>query len=1413
MRTGKPFMTIFVFCFFISTSLSILSQGHEPNPGTCDLAKRETDQVYLTSQKEDMNYLKIAGDHFTPNKGQISNTSILYYTDNAYFCSDRIILRASIPADVDSKTLYKSSNSISKNFGYDNPAGLNYIYQIVFEEANKIIPSGQDMPQSKENYFRGNDSSKWIQDVPNFYRIVYENLWNKIDLTFSAVSGGIKYEFYLHPGGKVDNIRLKYVGATIRTDGKTLFIDTPILTTADNSLYVYQKKDMNIPLGSEIAVDDNTVSYRIDYDNRYPLVIDPMIYSTSIGQGIGRSIITDSSGNACVAGDTYYPDFPTTPGAYDTTIDVYDMVIFKLNQNGSDLIFSTFIGGNSDELASDIALDESDNIYVSGTTSSTDFPTTSGAYDSTYNGNTDIVVVKLGPAGDSLLYSTYVGGAYTDGASSVSLDSSDNVYFCGQTSSPDFPTTPGAFDTAYDSTCDGFMAKLDLGSSRLLFSTFMGGSDEDNAVSMEVDNSSNAYVTGYTRSFDFPTTAGAFDTTFSGADILFVAKFNLSGSGLIFSTFIGGSNYEYVYDLRLDSSGNITIAGYTASDDFPTTAGALNTQMNGPGDGFVSKLSESGDALVFSTFIGGSSWDSVMALATDSAGDMILSGYTYSADFPHTPEAFDGTFHGKYDGFVSELDPSGSTVIYSTFLGGTNEDELYSVWVDGLDDSYVTGYTKSTDFPISGGAFNDSLKGASDLIVAKISHPGPPGAPRNLTGEGRDRQALLDWKAGAGDIALNYSIYRGTDAGSMSVLSVIGDATHYSDTKVSNGQSYYYAVAGMNSLGLGNRSEAIKVVVGRAPDAPTNLTAEAGDNRVVLGWNPPAYDGGLPLMGYKIYKGISQGSMGLYGGIGLNTSYEDTNVTNGVNYYYNVSAWNDKGESFSRTISTTPWTIPSAPLDLAASPGVDFVYLTWSPPASDGGFPVLRFELYSKKGVDDFQLLADVQAMEYSDTSVLPGTPYEYRVAAVTEMGSGENAEVSVRTLDAPSVPGLPVNLTVNRSGHGLALAWERPVSNGTMDIERYNVYRGGSQDFLSKIAEVVEPKYYDLDVVRGQTYFYAVSAINALGEGKKCLAVMSLFPQIEPMAPQNYSVVSNSGYVALKWEAPAEDGGSAVLFYRIYRGADKSSMRPYADVTETRFNDSDLSNGATIYYAVSAFNSIGESQMTEPLPAVPFGIGTVPGVVTITKIISKSGTVSLSWNPPADDGNLTILHYRIYRGISNNVIFLNATNSTGYQDSSASIGKLYYYGVSTVNQKGEGNLSNLVSVLHGNLPGAVQKLAFNRGNGLTISWNPPADTGGFQILQYNVYRGKKPDSMVLIGNTSGNKFIDKHEHADTIYYKVTAVNIIGEGTGAPVSVSGSQPQSMGGAQLYFAIGVALVILPIMIIVRWILMKRRTRIK
>jgi len=575
----------------------------------------------------------------------------------------------------------------------------------------------------KVNYFSGKDPAQWQTNIPTFARVQYSEVYPGINLTYYGNQSQLEYDLVVQPGADPNQIKLAFEGTDdihidtagdliLQTNGgKVRLLKPEVYQEIDGVKkgvpvrYVLGKKDADHPQAAPEAraVVGSVVGFRLAaYDRARPLIIDPV------------------------------------------------------------LSYSTYLGGSGDEFGFGIAVDGLGNAYVTGYTSSADFPTAS-PLQGTSVGDLDVFVSKLNAAGSALIYSTYLGGTGTDVAYGIAVDGSGNAYVSGMTGSicidiyqVCFPTTAGAFQTDFGGgASDAFVTKLNASGSALVYSTYLGGSGDEAewGQSIAVDGAGNAYVIGNTSSTDYPTanpfqSANAGGVSSYGGD-LFVSKINAAGSALVYSTYLGGSGDEFGIGIAVDGSDNAYLSGSTGSTDFPT-ANPLQPVNGGSGDAFVAKFNSTGSALVYSTYLGGSNGDTGDSIAVDALGNAYVTGVTASTDFP-TASALQPTNAGLSDGFVAKLDAAGATLVYSTYLGGSGDDHGDAIAVDGLGNAYVAGVTASTDFPtvnplqaVFGGGPSDG-----DAFVAKL----------NATGSALDYSTYLGGSDDehSGDIAVDSS--------------------------------------------------------------------------------------------------------------------------------------------------------------------------------------------------------------------------------------------------------------------------------------------------------------------------------------------------------------------------------------------------------------------------------------------------------------------------------------------------------------------------------------------------------------------------------------------------------------------------------------------------------------------------------
>jgi hypothetical protein len=664
--------------------------------------------------------------YFIPNRGQVHEQAKFYARTSRYTLwltkKGLVFDRIHTPAS-------GHPSQEGKNDSPHSPESRERdVTRMVFLDSNRdpgMVPV--DMTPHKVNYIKGNNPSDRHTGIPTSKAVLYKNIYKNIDLNVYGIEKQIEYDWMVKPGGDPGNICFQYknVKGTRIDETGNLIIETrlgELIHRRPVSYQVVKGKKVEVTVDFR-KIKANVYGFRVgEYHTSYELVIDPVVmaYSTYLG-GSGDEILfslaVDSSGSAYVTGDTTGTDFPTL-NSYQTDQGSADAFVTKFSSSGNSLEYSTFLGGSSDDRGLNILVDDSGKAYVSGWTESSDFPT-KNPYQATYGGGVkDVFVIILSSSGSSLAYSTFLGGSGDDRGYGIALDSSKNIYVTGRTNSIDFTTQNAYLGTFAGGDWDAFVTKIASSGSSLVYSTYLGGSARDIGNEIAVYGST-AYITGRTTSTDFPTHNQYQGTHGGGGFDAFVTKLSSSGSSLIYSTFLGGNDFDAAYGIAVDSSGSAYVTGDTGSTNFPTKNAYQSTHGGGNNDAFVTKFSSTGTTLEYSTFLGGVEGDNSDDVTINSAGNACVIGHTKSSDFP-VKRAYQSTYNGGYDVFVSMFSTDGTSLSFSTFLGGGDEEYGRGVAVDSSGNIYAAGYTASSDFPTEN-AYQNAISGDSDAFVTKLS--------------------------------------------------------------------------------------------------------------------------------------------------------------------------------------------------------------------------------------------------------------------------------------------------------------------------------------------------------------------------------------------------------------------------------------------------------------------------------------------------------------------------------------------------------------------------------------------------------------------------------------------------------------------------------------------------------------------
>jgi hypothetical protein len=540
---------------------------------------------------------------------------------------------------------------------------------------SRAVPE-EEMP-TKVNYFIGNNPARWRTQVSTYGKVHYQGVYPGIDLVYYGNQQELEYDFVIAPGANPEEIAWCFEGAEwIQIeDSGSLLVHTIGGKVRQRRPIAYQivKGERN-EISAKYVIEKSegrTVRFEIgEYDRALPLIIDPV------------------------------------------------------------LVYSSFLGGAGNDKGWDIAVDNNGNAYLTGETTSANFPTNNALYPTNGGGVLrDVFVAKLGVEGTNLVYSTYLGGSGDDAAFGLALDVAGDVYLTGVTASPNFPIVGQAISTNLHGSAvlglypyDAFVVKLSSGGSNLLYSTFIGGTQNDGGNAIVVDNAGQIYVAGATDSSDFPTN-GTTRPFAGGFHDAFVLKLTTGSTNLIYSSYLGGQGDDFGFGVAVDSAGSAVVVGLTGSPDFPFTTNAFQTNFaGGQYDVFITKFSPDGVARLFSTYLGGSGDDETRRVVLNDLDQVCLAGFTTSLNFP-TRNALYPTNSGLTDAFIVKLDGSGTNLIYSTYLGGAFNDEAWGIAVDTNRNLYVIGRSSSTDFPVVN-PYQSILRGLGNVFVSRLNASG-----------------------------------------------------------------------------------------------------------------------------------------------------------------------------------------------------------------------------------------------------------------------------------------------------------------------------------------------------------------------------------------------------------------------------------------------------------------------------------------------------------------------------------------------------------------------------------------------------------------------------------------------------------------------------------------------------------------
>lgn len=640
-----------------------------------------------------------------------------------------------------------------------------HAYRVGFNGSNTSRISPDIKSDYYENFFLGNDSTKWASNVYSYEVLHYNDLYAGIDLKLYTSEGSLKYDFIVEAGANPDDIRLNYEGVDqleLMPWGN-LHIGTSVGEIIEKAPVAYQIiNGKRKTVKCEFVLENNILSFHFPkgYNKKHELIIDPVLvfstYTGSSADNFGCTATYDDAGNMYVGGTVFSAGYPTTLGAYQVSYGgINDMGITKFNPNGTGLMYSTYLGGNGCEVPHSIVVNSNNELFVYGTSGASTFPVTPGAYQTAYNGGpsiawtvgygftnpngSDIVIAKLSDDGTALLGATYVGGTGNDGLNfdsqlnynygdpfrgEIIVDAAGDVYVASCTASSDFPVSPSAPQTVFGGIRDAVVFKLSGDLSTLVWSTYLGGTERDNAYSVQLSSTGDVFATGGTLSNDFPTTPSAMNFTSNGGADGFAVKINPAGTSLLASTYVGTAAYDQNYFIQLDQTDDVYVLGQSEGP----FAVAPATVYNNPNSGqFILKMNNNLSTALLSTTVGTGSGAidiSPTAFLVNNCGHLYIAGWGGVTNFgngyatqsttnglPLTANAYQNSTNGS-DFYLMVLDADAAGLIYATFFGGSVSAEHVDGGTSRFDKNGVVyqavcaGCGGNSDFPSTPGAWS-----------------------------------------------------------------------------------------------------------------------------------------------------------------------------------------------------------------------------------------------------------------------------------------------------------------------------------------------------------------------------------------------------------------------------------------------------------------------------------------------------------------------------------------------------------------------------------------------------------------------------------------------------------------------------------------------------------------------------------
>jgi len=971
--------------------------------------------------------------------------------------------------------------------------------------------------------------------------------------------------------------------------------------------------------------------------------------------------------------------------------------------------------------------------------------------------------------------STYLGGTHGEGAVNVMVDKEDNIVLIGWTGSADYPTTLGAYDTEIDNY-DVIVTKMDHNCSRIIWSTYLGGTNTDWVNAVDVDEDNHLYIAGNTWSQDFPVTDGAYaeeaNLGLSSNNIdIFITKMTPEGDEIEYSTFIGGTMVEIPYDMKIQD-GVVGVGGMTISPDFPLVNGSHSANF---GAAFILTMNENLSQMESCHIWDNIGSESVMSIGFDKNGDIALGGWTSSPVLPTTPGVFQPERVSGFCSFVGRYSPTTNTVLFFTFLSGGYFDHIMSLTVDDDLSIYLAGSTQAwglIGFPTTEGAYDREYNGTQDGFVTKMAPNGTHLIFSTLLG-GDGVETINDMAiddegnmvvVGITDSGENFPLtpdshdtnFSGDSEGFITVLNDdateilysslhggtydddiaavwVDEAENYVMVGTTDSNDLPVTTDGYQTRYAGGQDMFISVIGEHSPtSAPLSLVADGKEGYIDLRWSPPLDDGSYAIREYHLFRGMAEDELRPHEVLGDVNAFTDDDVEWGEYYYYAVYASNRKGMSpcsnvaFARAV-----TVPDPPVNMTAFADLDGVTLEWVPPQFTGGLPLSGFRIYRTAEGGPREPVATVgpEALTFQDLEAEDGTVYTYSATAFNEYGeSRREAAVNVLTT---AVPSPPLGLDHTYGEVFVRISWDRPLSDFGLTVIDYTVHRqiGDGPFEIRGVVTVPARAFVDTEVEVGIQYNYHVTARNAKGSSDPSETIGAMV-MVRPDPPTAIEAVATENFVRITWAPPILDGASMVTGYNVYLTLPDGKAQRLGETNTGGIPDVQLAflhdapyDGVSRSYYVTAVNAEGESDPSDVASTKAFE---APGAPRDLGVVRGDGVLTLEWAAPDVDGGTEVLSYILYRRVGDGEfveLIVLPIGSHGHVDDDVENGVEYTYRITATNLVGESEPSLHVSVVPAGIPSPPGGVATEGSNGsVRITWIAPAMTGGLPISGYRVY-------------------------------------------------------------------------------------------